>query len=61
VIGMGKLGGRELNFSSDIDIIYFYETDRGETAGVDDGRGGRKGVISLHAFSTSWRNRPPAP
>jgi len=50
VIGMGKLGGRELNFSSDIDIIYFYETDRGETAGVDDGRGGRKGVISLHAF-----------
>ncbi len=46
VIGMGKLGGRELNFSSDIDIIYFYESDRGETAGS----GGRKGVISLHAF-----------
>ncbi|WP_305733523.1 bifunctional [glutamate--ammonia ligase]-adenylyl-L-tyrosine phosphorylase/[glutamate--ammonia-ligase] adenylyltransferase [Trichlorobacter ammonificans] len=50
VIGMGKLGGRELNFSSDIDIIYFYETDQGETAGIDDGRGGRKGVVSLHAF-----------
>lgn len=50
VIGMGKFGGRELNFSSDIDIIYFYETDQGETAGIDDGRGGRKGVISLHAF-----------
>ncbi len=50
IIGMGKLGGRELNFSSDIDIIYFYESDRGETSGVDDGRRGRKGVVSLHTF-----------
>ncbi|MGB4448427.1 MAG: hypothetical protein WBI92_10360, partial [Cloacibacterium sp.] len=50
VIGMGKLGGRELNFSSDIDIIYFYESDKGETAGVDSGSGSRKGGISLHAF-----------
>lgn len=50
VIGMGKLGGRELNFSSDIDIIYFYESDRGETTGVESGSGGRKGVVSLHAF-----------
>ncbi len=24
VFGMGKLGGRELNYSSDIDLIYFY-------------------------------------
>ncbi len=50
VIGMGKLGGRELNFSSDIDIIYFYESDKGETAGVETASGGRKGAISLHAF-----------
>ncbi|HIJ81326.1 MAG TPA: bifunctional [glutamate--ammonia ligase]-adenylyl-L-tyrosine phosphorylase/[glutamate--ammonia-ligase] adenylyltransferase [Desulfuromonadales bacterium] len=50
VIGMGKLGGRELNFSSDIDIIYFYESDKGETSGIDNGSGGKKGVISLHAF-----------
>lgn len=34
VIGMGKLGGRELNVSSDIDLIYVYEED-GMTAGVD--------------------------
>ncbi|MCC6713196.1 MAG: bifunctional [glutamate--ammonia ligase]-adenylyl-L-tyrosine phosphorylase/[glutamate--ammonia-ligase] adenylyltransferase [Candidatus Dadabacteria bacterium] len=27
VIGMGKLGGRELNLSSDIDIIYMYRED----------------------------------
>ena len=38
VIGMGKLGARELNVSSDIDLIYVYEHD-GETAGLDGGRG----------------------
>ncbi|MFG6464599.1 bifunctional [glutamate--ammonia ligase]-adenylyl-L-tyrosine phosphorylase/[glutamate--ammonia-ligase] adenylyltransferase [Roseateles sp. DXS20W] len=32
VIGMGKLGARELNVSSDIDLIYVYEDD-GETHG----------------------------
>ncbi len=32
VIGMGKLGGGELNVSSDIDLIFAYETT-GETAG----------------------------
>lgn len=50
VIGMGKLGGRELNFSSDIDIIYFYESDKGETSGVENGSGSRKGVVSLHTY-----------
>jgi glutamate-ammonia-ligase adenylyltransferase len=50
VIGMGKLGGNELNFSSDIDIIYFYESDNGETCGIKDSSGDVKGVISLHAF-----------
>ena len=38
VIGMGKLGARELNVSSDIDLIYIYDDD-GETTGRDDGRG----------------------
>ncbi len=32
VIGMGKLGARELNVSSDIDLIYVYEED-GQTTG----------------------------
>lgn len=50
VIGMGKLGGRELNFSSDIDIIYFYESDKGETTGIESSSGARKGVVSLHTF-----------
>ena len=49
IIGMGKLGGRELNFSSDIDIIYIYSSDKGETSGITrDGQ--LKGKISLHAF-----------
>ena len=28
VLGMGKLGGRELNYSSDIDLILFYEPNK---------------------------------
>ena len=31
VIGMGKLGGHELNYSSDVDLIYLYESRDGET------------------------------
>jgi glutamate-ammonia-ligase adenylyltransferase len=37
VVAMGKLGGEELNYSSDIDLMFVYGED-GETAG---GRGGR--------------------
>ena len=37
VIGMGKLGARELNVSSDIDLIYVYDQD-GDTAGNAEGR-----------------------
>ena len=35
VLGMGKLGGRELNCGSDVDLLPFYETDDG--AVVKDG------------------------
>ena len=38
VIGMGKLGARELNVSSDIDLIYVYDED-GETTGNAQGLG----------------------
>ena len=37
VLGLGKLGGQELNFSSDIDLIYFYD---GEGRCRKDGRPG---------------------
>jgi glutamate-ammonia-ligase adenylyltransferase len=33
VVGMGKLGGRELNVSSDIDLVYVYE-EGGQTDGA---------------------------
>ena len=45
VVGMGKLGARELNVSSDIDLIYVYDQD-GQTAGRADGGG----VISNHEY-----------
>ncbi len=32
VLGMGKLGGHELNFSSDIDLVFLF-TETGETSG----------------------------
>jgi glutamate-ammonia-ligase adenylyltransferase len=44
VLGMGKLGGAELNFSSDIDLIYLYEEDEGESAG------GAKGKLAPREF-----------
>ena len=31
VLGMGKLGGGELNYSSDVDLVYLYESSHGET------------------------------
>jgi glutamate-ammonia-ligase adenylyltransferase len=36
VLGLGKLGGEELNYSSDIDIVYLYGRD-GETTGAAAG------------------------
>ncbi len=44
VFGMGKLGGHELNFSSDIDLICLYERDAGSTAG------GEKGTVAPRMF-----------
>lgn len=45
ILGMGKLGGHELNFSSDIDLIYCYSSTHGETSG-----GSRDEKISLHSY-----------
>jgi glutamate-ammonia-ligase adenylyltransferase len=39
VVGMGKLGGEELNFCSDVDVIYVYSSDQGEA-----------GSLSLHEY-----------
>ena len=47
ILGMGKLGGGELNFSSDIDVIFLYEEVEGESSG------GRKGKTTSREFSTN--------
>jgi glutamate-ammonia-ligase adenylyltransferase len=49
VIGMGKLGGYELNFSSDIDLMYVYTSYQGQTQGImRDGR--LQNQISNHEY-----------
>ncbi|MES2104837.1 MAG: bifunctional [glutamate--ammonia ligase]-adenylyl-L-tyrosine phosphorylase/[glutamate--ammonia-ligase] adenylyltransferase [Pseudomonadota bacterium] len=45
VLGMGKLGGRELNVSSDIDLIFCYAED-GETVATSD----QQRPLSNHEF-----------
>ncbi len=35
VLGMGKLGGEELNFSSDADVLYVYDKDGKTEGGLD--------------------------
>ena len=51
IVGMGKLGARELNVSSDIDLIYVYDED-GETTGRMDASGVATGMgrISHHDY-----------
>ncbi|MEP7151219.1 MAG: hypothetical protein ABI856_05875 [Nitrospira sp.] len=46
IIGMGKLGAHELNYSSDVDLIYVYASAEGETR-----RG--KGTRQPHAHTLS--------
>ncbi|GAB4485763.1 MAG: bifunctional [glutamate--ammonia ligase]-adenylyl-L-tyrosine phosphorylase/[glutamate--ammonia-ligase] adenylyltransferase [Thermodesulfovibrionales bacterium] len=50
VIALGKLGGDELNFSSDVDFMYVYGTEAGETAGVRTEQGIVKNRIANHEF-----------
>lgn len=52
VIGMGKLGGKELNVSSDIDLIFVCSSERGDTTGVAGPNGGASGTIGNHLFFT---------
>ncbi len=54
VIGLGKLGGDELNFSSDVDLLYVYGSDR-EPAQLTRGL-----TCSLGAFYTQLAQRVTA-
>ncbi len=46
VIGMGKLGGQELNFASDVDVIYVYTSDNGAA-----------GTLTLHEYFSKLGTR----
>jgi glutamate-ammonia-ligase adenylyltransferase len=53
---MGKLGGCELNFSSDIDLMYVYTSYQGQTRGVyRDGK--LQGQISNHEYFVALARR----
>jgi len=48
VLAMGKLGGGELNFSSDVDLMYLYASDRGGI--YRNGASGRPGTMSKEDY-----------
>lgn len=50
VFGMGKLGGKELNYSSDIDLIYLYESSHGNTQPGENGD--QAASITNHEYFT---------
>ena len=51
VVGMGKLGGRELNVSSDIDLIFVYP-EEGETVCPIEKQGEGLRLLSNHEYFT---------
>lgn len=70
VLGMGKLGARELNYSSDVDLVMFYDPDRfcvrnADTQQRDAIRLGKSMARTLsdrtaegYVFRTDFRLRP---
>ena len=50
VVDMGKAGGFELNYASDIDLLFIYETRYGETSG------GSYGKLQNHDYFTILSN-----
>ncbi len=58
IVGMGKLGARELNVSSDIDLVYVYE-DEGQTDGVAPAAGtaGSPMPVSAHEYFAKLAKR----
>lgn len=50
IIGLGKMGGMELNYSSDIDLIAVYDKPSGRTSGVMNASGLRANSIGTHEY-----------
>ncbi|HZT21922.1 MAG TPA: hypothetical protein VFB55_03340 [Verrucomicrobiae bacterium] len=49
VLGLGKLGGRELNYSSDVDLMFVY-SDEGQVFPEAPGKKSGRPVMSNHPF-----------
>jgi glutamate-ammonia-ligase adenylyltransferase len=47
VMGMGKLGGHELNYSSDVDLIYVYASHEGETRPARGKPAGKQAAVGI--------------
>jgi glutamate-ammonia-ligase adenylyltransferase len=69
VLGMGKLGARELNYSSDVDLVLLHDPDRGVYHGAEPGAfytRMARGLVALmeardadgYVFRTDLRLRP---
>jgi glutamate-ammonia-ligase adenylyltransferase len=50
LIALGKLGGEELNYSSDVDLLAVYDNDDGQTSGTLNPSGTISNRISNHEF-----------
>ncbi len=50
VIAVGKLGSSELNFSSDVDLLYVYGKEEGETSGIMTAKGIIKNRITSREY-----------
>jgi [glutamine synthetase] adenylyltransferase / [glutamine synthetase]-adenylyl-L-tyrosine phosphorylase len=50
VLGMGKLGGQELNYSSDVDVLFVYEAEGDVFKTPPAGRKLPRAVMSNHQF-----------
>ena len=49
VLAMGKFGGREMNYASDLDVVFLYDTD-GTTSPLRRGRKSAEGTTNAHFF-----------
>ena len=51
ILALGKFGGREMNYHSDLDIIFLYEADGNTVAGLETKR--KKGTEEISPYTSS--------
>ena len=60
VIGMGKLGGRELNYASDVDVLFVHDGAGAEAERAARSRARHHGLTRPPRHRVPHRRRPPA-